>query len=136
MRVKINGHQRRNKKFEVPVDAHNDYTGKVKLTGLKANTDYHYTVTFRQASGKRRGPMSRSNGIFRTAPAENQKASVVFAWGGDLAGQNVCRDQQLGFPVFSTMNHYNWDFFIGLGDMIYADGVCETTGRFGNAQIP
>ena len=27
------------------------------------------------------------------------------------------------------------DFFIGLGDMIYADGTCEATGRYGNAQV-
>lgn len=59
-----------------------------------------------------------------------------FAFGGDLAGQNVCRDQARGFPIFEQILAHQPDFFVALGDMIYADDLCSAVGRYGNAQIP
>jgi alkaline phosphatase D len=60
---------------------------------------------------------------------------VRFAFSGDLAGQNVCRDAEEGFPIMATLAKLPMDFFIGLGDMIYADALCESSGRYGNAQV-
>ena len=62
--------------------------------------------------------------------------SIRFAWSGDLGGQNVCRDEKLGYPIFKQIENVKPDFFIGLGDMIYADGLCKPIGRYGNKQIP
>lgn len=62
--------------------------------------------------------------------------SLSFAFGGDVAGQNVCRDATLGFPVFRQIQKRRPDFFVALGDMIYADQLCESVGLYGNAQIP
>lgn len=62
--------------------------------------------------------------------------AVTFAFGGDLAGQNVCRDRVLGFPIFRHVLDVRPDFFIGLGDMIYADMPCDEIGLYGNAQVP
>ncbi len=61
---------------------------------------------------------------------------IRFAFGGDLAGQNVCRDASLGFPVFRQVLRKRPDFFVALGDMIYADHGCSSPGLYGNLQIP
>lgn len=76
------------------------------------------------------------HGYFRTPPKGHELRAVTFGWGGDLAGQNVCRDAEEGFPIFAGINATPMDFFIGLGDMIYADGICESTGLYGNLQVP
>ncbi len=69
-------------------------------------------------------------------PATLPGQAISFAFGGDLAGQNVCRDEALGFPIFEHILQSQPAFFIGLGDMIYADSACEAVGLYGNAQIP
>ncbi|MEL6180418.1 MAG: alkaline phosphatase D family protein, partial [Myxococcota bacterium] len=76
-----------------------------------------------------------SAGRFMTAPDRGIMSPLVFAWGGDLAGQNVCRDAREGFPVFKALVEEPLDFFIALGDMIYADNGCDATGMYGNAQV-
>ncbi len=134
MHVKVLGHG------EPPpstrVKAESDYTGKVRLSGLKPETDYRYRVWFSEGRRGRGGAEHAVEGRFRTAPSRHEAKAVTFAWGGDLAGQNVCRDAQDGFPIFSTLNAMSLDFFIGLGDMIYADATCDLVGRYGNAQVP
>ncbi|MEX2612365.1 MAG: hypothetical protein WD380_02200 [Gaiellaceae bacterium] len=45
------------------------------------------------------------------------------AFGGDVAGQNVCRDTPEGFPIMDTIRECEPDVFVGLGDMIYADNA-------------
>lgn len=62
--------------------------------------------------------------------------TIRFAFGGDLAGQNVCRDAELGFPIFRQILARRPDFFVALGDMIYADNTCEAIGLYGNRQLP
>ena len=134
MHVKIKGNVNGEKHKLIRVNVDDDYTGKIKFNGLKPNTEYQYDVWF---SKQPRGRASeRSQGSFKTAPRKQQTAAVNFAWGGDLAGQNVCRDSKTGFPIFNAINKLELDFFVGLGDMIYADGVCEAKGRYGNTQIP
>ncbi len=45
---------------------------------------------------------------------------VRFAWGGDISGQNVCRDESEGFPVMEVLNSVpGKDFFLNVGDAIY-----------------
>jgi alkaline phosphatase D len=103
--------------------AADDYTGQVVLTGLKPDTDYRYRV------GSERGS-------FETAPAADDAEEVRLAFGGDVAGQNVCRDASEGFPIMETIRGLRPDVFVGLGDMIYADNACDPVGRYGNAQVP
>jgi alkaline phosphatase D len=114
----------------VAVTADHDFTGKIDFVGLKPTTTYRYSVDFGDDHGQ------GAIGSFTTAPAASQKQAVRFAWGGDLAGQNVCRDFLEGYPILSEINKTRWDFFIGLGDMIYGDVACEAKGRYGNTQIP
>jgi alkaline phosphatase D len=134
MHVKIEGPKRGKKVKSVPVDASSDYTGKIVFNGLNPETEYHYQVWFNKSKNSyhARNPES---GYFKTAPRASSIRSVTFAWGGDVAGQNVCRDRNEGFPLFATVNKLNLDFFVGLGDMIYADQLCEPVGRYGNDQV-
>jgi alkaline phosphatase D len=125
------------------VKAIDDFTGKQAFSGLRPDTAYEYRVWFggddeREESGEglKKGQSKFSDGTFRTAPAPHQAKRVSFAFGGDLAGQNTCRDEKEGFPIFTAINNMRPDFFIGLGDMIYADGVCKPVGMYGNKQIP
>jgi alkaline phosphatase D len=60
---------------------------------------------------------------------------VRLAFGGDVAGQNVCRDAVEGFPILDTIRSWRPDVFVGLGDMIYADNACAGTGMYANAQL-
>jgi alkaline phosphatase D len=107
----------------IETHAADDYTGQVVVTGLKPDTKYSYRV------GSERG-------TFRTAPAADDADSVRLAFGGDLAGQNVCRDTNEGFPIMETIREFRPDVFVGLGDMIYADNGCNPVGLYGNAQVP
>ena len=116
------------------VVAEDDFTGRVPLTRLRPGTTYDYRVWFSLgAPGRGHGPAV--NGSFRTAPAADDPTAVRLAFGGDVAGQNVCRDAQEGFPIMDTIRAWQPDVFVGLGDMIYADNACETTGRYGNPQL-
>jgi alkaline phosphatase D len=128
LRVSLSGGS--NRRIEpVAVRAEDDWTGQVHLDGLAPARRYSYRVRF-----GRRGPSAR--GSFRTPPRETKEASVRLAFGGDVAGQNVCRDAVDGFPILDTIRSWRPDVFVGLGDMIYADNACAATGMYGNAQMP
>lgn len=120
----------------VEVEPGHDYTGKVAFNQLKPDTDYRYRVWFTTDDATAEGRKAPVSGTFHTAPKAHTPAAVTLAWGGDVSGQNVCRDVEEGFPVFKAINAMKPDLFVGLGDMIYADGVCEAVGRYGNTQIP
>lgn len=137
MHVQIDGrHDDGRKDHSVAVDTQDDFTGKVLVDGLKPDRAYAYRVWFSARDGHGHGKRNSVTGTFRTAPKSSQAQAVTLAWGGDVAGQNVCRDAREGFPIFNAINSMAPDFFIGLGDMIYADGVCQATGLYGNAQVP
>ena len=112
----------------VPADPARDDTARVALGGLAPDTDYSYRAWFD------RGPAV--TGTFRTAPAPDHAARFRLDFGGDLAGQNVCRDSVEGFPILDTVRARRPDVFMGLGDMIYADNACALVGMYGNTQVP
>jgi alkaline phosphatase D len=103
--------------------AADDYTGQLLLTGLKADTRYRYRV-------------GSVRGSFETAPEVDAAAGLRLVFGGDVSGQNVCRDAREGFPILETIRGLHPDVFVGLGDMIYADNACNPVGLYGNAQVP
>jgi alkaline phosphatase D len=115
-----------------PVQAAHDHAGRVRIGGLKPGTPYRYRVWFTNRDGHGRA----QEGRFSTAPAPDQAAPLTLAWSGDLGGQNLCRDTREGNAMLDTLSRQPMDLFIGLGDMIYGDWVCEAKGRYGNAQLP
>jgi alkaline phosphatase D len=114
-------------------DATHDYTATVPVTGLRAASEYEYRASCGGPDGNAGPP---AQGRFRTAPEPGAAVAATFAWGGDVGGQNACRDAAAGYPVFRAIASRRPDFFVALGDMIYADTPCTEFGRYGNAQVP
>jgi alkaline phosphatase D len=112
----------------VTADPARDNTAQVQITGLAPDTDYSYRASFG------RGPAV--TGSFHTAPPAKRPAAFRLDFGGDVAGQNVCKDSTDGFPILDTVRDRRPDVFMGLGDMIYADNACGLVGMYGNTQIP
>ncbi|MGR9053501.1 MAG: PhoD-like phosphatase N-terminal domain-containing protein, partial [Gammaproteobacteria bacterium] len=90
MQVRLHGKHHGASEYKTNVAAADDFTGRIKLTGLKADTTYDYEVAFK-AHGAGASKSPALHGHFRTAPMQDADNAVNFAWGGDLAGQNVCR---------------------------------------------
>jgi alkaline phosphatase D len=107
--------------------ADSDGTGQTALEGLSPDTRYRLRLIGVDPPGVAR---------FRSAPLPQAAAAWRLAFGGDLAGQNVCRDAARGVPVFEAIRGRAPQLFVGLGDMIYADGVCLPRGALGNRQVP
>lgn len=118
------------------VTGERDFTGKFAIEGLEPGVRYRYEVRFIDSDPESKAEPASAFGVFQTAPATSEAREVRFAFSGDLAGQNICRDVKEGFPIFNPINELNLHFFVGLGDMIYADNTCEETGALGNKQIP
>jgi alkaline phosphatase D len=115
--------------------ADDDFTARIPLERLAPGTRYRYRAWFSLGSpGSSHG--TPVEGSFRTAPGRHAAAPLRLAFGGDLNGQNVCRDSVEGMPIMETVRARRPDIFVGLGDIIYADNACAATGLYGNAQVP
>ncbi len=108
--------------------AETDYTLTVPLEGLSPATHYRYHVMIgsgdqpkKEFSGK-----LAAEGDFITLPESNTSAAVTFAWSGDLGGQGRCRQGVGGYPIFDVIDRRKIDFFLFLGDTIYADNLCPS----------
>ena len=109
-----------------------DYTASLKLTDLQPGTRYYYRVWF--SSGLEQIPALVSRpveGQFTTAPDSMTSTPVTFLWGGDLGGQKYCRRAGKGYTIFGSMEKTRADFFLALGNMIYADDGCPVGGPDG-----
>lgn len=100
---------------DVPVDAARDHTARVTMRALAPGTRYAYEV----ADGQ-----DVVRGDFVTAPAPGATAPVHFVWSGDLGGGGHCRDVEDGYPIFRALERLGADFFLFVGDTIYADHRC------------
>lgn len=120
---------------DAAVDPERDLTARIELPDLVPDTAVPFRAWCRSGAANADGAVGR-DGSFRTAPAPEQARALRIAWSGDLGGQNVCRDQRRGYPIFDVIASRAPDLFIALGDMIYGDDTCAATGRYGNAQVP
>jgi alkaline phosphatase D len=106
-----------------------DYAAAASLGRLRPGTRYFYRAWF---SDRSKG----ESGSFRTAPSKDRSAPVRFVFGGDVGGGRYCRHRLWGLPAFFYMTVVKPDFFVALGDMIYADESCPATGPNGWENIP
>jgi alkaline phosphatase D len=98
------------------VDGNEDLIGKLLLKGLRPATRYAYRVQVGETT---------VGGEFVTAPVPDDRAPVTFLWSGDLGGSGFCRRQEGGYRIFATMARRRPDFFLFVGDTIYADHRCR-----------
>ncbi len=100
-----------------------DLTGTLTVEGLTPSTRYYYRVGVSEGALAGGGPPdSVGLGTFVTAPAPEEEGPVTFLWSGDLGGQGFCRQPE--YHIFRTMARRRPDFFLFVGDTIYADKPC------------
>ncbi|MDX1372194.1 MAG: alkaline phosphatase D family protein, partial [Nitrososphaeraceae archaeon] len=115
--------------ISTPVNESTFFTGHIKLNNLINNTTYYYQIWFTDLNNS----SSRSDsmkGKFKTAPDEDQMDNIHFTMAGDLGGSTLCRQEGIGYQIFSIMNNISPDFFIFNGDQIYADYECPHIPKF------
>ena len=103
-----------------------DFTLKFPLEGLIPATRYRYKVHTIQPAQLPGSTTVTAQGEFMTAPSSGESVPVTFLWSADLGGQNRCRDEQAGYPIFDMMRVQKPDFTILLGDLIYGDDTCPS----------
>jgi alkaline phosphatase D len=97
--------------------AADDLIVRVALDGLAPATRHRYRVS---QGG------DQVDGTFTTAPAPHESGRVTFLWSGDLGGGGVyCRALDGGYRIFRAMARHASDFFLLVGDTIYADSACN-----------
>ena len=97
-----------------------DLTVKLRLGPLRPGTRYRYTVG--------QGPVE-VDGEFVSAPAPESAAGVRLSWSGDLGSRGHCRHITAGYPIFRALAQNRPDFFLFVGDTVYADQVCAGADR-------
>jgi alkaline phosphatase D len=104
-----------------------DFTLTVSFDDLTPGTRYRYYVLVTEPDQRETSRRHvAAHGEFMTLPEPAASVPVTFAWSGDLGGQDRCRRGEAGYPIFDTIRQQKLDFFIFLGDTIYADNVCAS----------
>ena len=103
-----------------------DLTAKIALDDLVPATRYAVDVSQGEA---------RAHAEFVTAPAADADARVTFVWSGDLGGGGFCRPVDGGYRIFTPMQARRADFFLFVGDTIYADVPCDRPGTVPGASF-
>jgi alkaline phosphatase D len=103
--------------------------GTVRIAFLGLEPGREYEVSFPGLAGAPRR-------AFTTAPGATDAVPLRIAFGGDVGGQGLGRDERLGIPAFRAVLARRPSHFLGIGDMIYADNEVPARGKLGNAQVP
>ena len=114
--------------FEGRSEADEDFTARITLTELEPSTTYHYRVRFDDSDW--------TVGRFRTAPARERVEPLAFVVMGDLGGHGYCREDGIGYAIFSHMEALEPRFLVANGDMIYADSDCPRERSEGGRNVP
>jgi len=114
-----------------------DHAVIFRLEGLAPNAAHAFRVWAEGTDSDGRAEQSPPMvGRFRTAPDPSIRRDTSFVFSGDLGGGGYCRRADSGYAIFDAMRELEPDFFIALGDMIYADNTCPATNPVGEATVP
>ena len=105
--------------IRVRATAATDFAVKAAVADLTPSTRYLYQA--------RQGDR-RADGEFTTAPAPDDGSRATFVWSGDLGGGGWCRAVDGGYRIFEAMSRRSADFFLFVGDTVYADVACDRPG--------
>jgi alkaline phosphatase D len=101
-------------KGKLKTDASRDFTVKIDVAGLQPNTQYWYQFQ----KDEDVSPV----GTFKTAPSATTPANVKLGYTGDSDVTKINGVPQVNdFKVLQALQAENPDFWIYLGDTIYAD---------------
>ncbi len=96
-----------------------DFTTRVHLTGLPPDAEIHVRIEARGLEAVNSQRWQRQS-VFRATPASLR--TVRFAWSADVNGQGFGINLEAGgLRMFETLRQRDLDFFVHLGDTIYAD---------------
>ncbi|GAB3020949.1 hypothetical protein GCM10027284_45460 [Cyclobacterium sediminis] len=95
----------------------NDFTVKIRVTGLKENKDY---IILWEAKALDEAKVTKEKGSFSTAPGDSEAVPVLlttstcqYFWSFD--------DKRRGFHTYDSMAKLKPDFFVHTGDYLYYD---------------
>ncbi|MBX7236572.1 MAG: alkaline phosphatase D family protein [Caldilineales bacterium] len=109
--------------FTTPVTltAAADFTAQVRANGLASGQRYFYRWRW--------GRLASPTGSFSTAPLPAQAAPVRFAFSGDTDGALVEGQPGINeFQALAAIRADQPDFFVYLGDTVYADSFLRPSG--------
>jgi alkaline phosphatase D len=101
-----------------------DLIVRVPLDGLAPATRHRYRVA---------QDREQVEGQFTTAPPPAEPARVTFLWSGDLGGGGLCRPAVGDYRIFRVMARHRAEFFLFVGDTVYADVPCKPEAAPGAA---
>jgi len=104
------------RRLEADARAETDFAVKLRATDLNPGSRHSYRIAWRG---------EHLDGNFVTAPEPGAVAPVGLLWSGDLGGAGHCRSQAGGYAIFRAMAARRPDFFLFVGDTIYADQRCR-----------
>lgn len=100
-----------------------DFTGRIDLQQLPAGQEVFYRVVLQDLRNERvlSEPLA---GHLRLPPAATARPrDVRFVWSADTAGQGFGINEAWGgMKIYDQIRRVNPDFFLHVGDTIYADG--------------
>jgi alkaline phosphatase D len=105
-----------------PVDPDRDFTRQFVIDGLEPGTSYLVRVESRRQADSTEG--EALEGSFRTAPAADEPARVVFTVS---TGQGYdSQDLPDGYKIYPEMLKLDPSFFVHTGDIVYYDRLAKT----------
>lgn len=109
------------------------FTAKLDLTGLPPGADVHYRVAFHDPENESTiGPWETA----RLRMPDLKPRPIRFTFSGDECGQYFGINLDIGgYRIYEAMRRQRPDFFIHLGDQIYADNpIREEHSTLGNGE--
>jgi alkaline phosphatase D len=116
-------------RLTVNLSKERDLAATLVLAGLEPATTYRFRIVPGEVPGRpirKRVVGEGLEGTFMTAPPPTRSQPATILWSADLGGQQRCRRDTPGYPIFETMRQARPAFALLLGDTTYGDDRCPS----------